>query len=58
MMLGIASRFCAVSAALSALVWFATPGHYPLHGWACVALAILAGLVWLAEKEAPAWSTH
>lgn len=55
-MLGIASRFCAVSAALSALVWFATPGHYPLHGWACAALAMLAGLVWLAEKEAPTWS--
>jgi hypothetical protein len=57
MILGIASRFCAVASALSALVWFAMPGHYPLTGWGLAALAVLAGLVWLAEREAPRWST-
>ena len=51
MTLRITSAACAVACALSALVWFAMPGHYPLTGWGLATLAMLAGLVWLAEVE-------
>jgi len=57
MTLRLASAACACACAVCSLVWFARPGHFPLTGWTFAGLAVLAGLVWLAEKEANRWPT-